>query len=140
MVFFSKKKKKSSKGLLSGTKKVFFWSDFYETWSSKKIGDTEDGCQSSTLMVLSLEADTICLLSAEKATESTSLAWSSNLRSSVQQDRLWWSYLREVLPAGRSPSLMVLSQEPDRAKLPSEESVTSETKWPWPCSRLWGVP
>jgi hypothetical protein len=39
VVFFSKKKK-SSKGLLSGTKVVFFWSDFYETWSSRKIGDT----------------------------------------------------------------------------------------------------
>ena len=37
-----------------------------------------------TLMVLSLEADTICLLSAEKATERTSLEWSSNLSSSVE--------------------------------------------------------
>ena len=34
------KEEKSSKGLLSGTKMVFFWSDFYETWSSRKIGDT----------------------------------------------------------------------------------------------------
>merc|ERR1719397_1572747 len=32
-----------------------------------------------SLMVLSLLADTICLLSAEKATERTSLVWSSNL-------------------------------------------------------------
>ena len=31
---------KSSKGLLSGTKVVLFRSDFYETWSSRKIGDT----------------------------------------------------------------------------------------------------
>ena len=31
-------------------------------------------------MVLSLAAETICLLSAEKATESTSLVWSSNLQ------------------------------------------------------------
>ena len=34
------KEEKSSKGLLSATKVVFFWSDFYETWSSRKIGDT----------------------------------------------------------------------------------------------------
>ena len=34
------KEEKSSKGLLLGTKVVFFWSDFYETWSSRKIGDT----------------------------------------------------------------------------------------------------
>ena len=34
------KEDKSSEGLLSGTKVVFFWSDFYETWSYRKIGDT----------------------------------------------------------------------------------------------------
>merc|ERR1719511_489362 len=68
------------------------------------------------LMVLSLAAETICLLSAEKATESTSLVWSSNLRV--------------VLPVDRSHSLRVLSQEPDRAKCPSEERTTSEMKWP----------
>merc|ERR1719430_1386675 len=55
-----------------------------------------------SLIVLSLAADTICLLSAEKATDSTSLVWSSNLRV--------------VLPVDRSHSLRVLSQEPDRAK------------------------
>merc|ERR1719318_282390 len=54
--------------------------------------DTQSWCPSSwmvylhwarvfhSLMVLSLAAETICLLSAEKATESTSLVWSSNLR------------------------------------------------------------
>ena len=61
----------------------------------------------NTLMVLSLVAETMCLLSEEKATESTSLVWSSNLRV--------------VLPVDRSYSLRVLSQEPDRAKCPSEE-------------------
>merc|ERR1719295_755558 len=55
-----------------------------------------------SLMVLSLEADTICLLSTEKATDNTSLVWSSNLRV--------------VLPLVRSHSLRVLSQEPERAK------------------------
>ena len=37
------KEEKSSKGLLSGTKVVFFWSDFYKTWSSRKIGNTGGG-------------------------------------------------------------------------------------------------
>ena len=32
---------KSSNGLLSATKVVFFWSDFYETWSSRKIRDLQ---------------------------------------------------------------------------------------------------
>ena len=62
--------------------------------------------QVGTLMVLSLAADTICLLSAEKATDSTSLVWSSNLRV--------------VLPVDRSHRRRVLSQEPERAKCPSE--------------------
>merc|ERR1719474_2512989 len=66
-----------------------------------------------SLMVLSLAADTICLLSAEKATESTSLVWSSNLRV--------------VLPVDKSQRLKVLSQDPDRAKWPSEERTTSRT-------------
>ena len=59
-------------------------------------------------MVLSLAADTICLLSAEKATERTSLVWSSNLRV--------------VFPVERSHRRKVLSQEPDSAKWPSELS------------------
>ena len=48
--------------------------------------------------------------------------------------------LRVVLPVLRSHSLRVLSQEPDRAKWPSEERTTSEMKWEWPCSRFWGTP
>ena len=40
MVFFSKKKK-SYKCLLSGSKVVFFWPYFHETWSSKKLGTLE---------------------------------------------------------------------------------------------------
>ena len=67
-----------------------------------------------SLMVLSLLAETICLLSAEKATERTSLVWSSNLLV--------------VLPVLRSQSLRVLSQDPDRAKCPSDERTTSEMK------------
>ena len=54
---------------------------------------------------LVLAADTICLLSAEKVVEGTSLVGSSNLRV--------------VLPVDRSHSLKVLSQGPDRAKWPS---------------------
>ena len=79
-----------------------------------------------SLMVLSLLADTICLLSTEKATDSTSLVWSSNLRV--------------VFPVLRSHSLKFLSQEPERAKCPSEERTTSDTKWEWPWSLFWGTP
>merc|ERR1719245_1115042 len=55
-----------------------------------------------SLMLLSRLADTICRLSTEKATDSTSLVWSSNLRV--------------VLPVDKSHSLKVLSQDPERAK------------------------
>merc|ERR1719318_2486485 len=76
--------------------------------------DTQSWCPSSwmvylhwarvfhSLMVLSLAAETICLLSAEKATESTSLVWSSNLRV--------------VFPVDKSQRRRVLSQDPERAK------------------------
>ena len=53
--------------------------------------------------------------SPEKATERTSLLWSSNLLV--------------VLPVLRSHSLRHLSHDPDSAKWPSEESTTSDTKW-----------
>merc|ERR1719309_777043 len=79
-----------------------------------------------SLMVLSLAADTICLLSAEKATDMTSLVWSSNLRV--------------VFPVERSQSLRVLSLAADRAKWPSEENTTSEMKWPCPCNLFCGIP
>ena len=60
-------------------------------------------------MVLSRLADTICLLSTEKATDRTSLVWSSNLRV--------------VFPVLRSHRRRFLSQEPDRAKWPVNKSV-----------------
>ena len=41
------KERKSSKSLLSGTKVVLYWSQFYETWSSRKIGDTVSGVRVS---------------------------------------------------------------------------------------------
>ena len=67
-----------------------------------------------SLMLLSRLADTICLLSAEKATDITSLVWSSNLRV--------------VFPVLRSHRRRFLSQEPDSAKCPSEDRTTSDTK------------
>merc|ERR1719309_1252469 len=79
-----------------------------------------------SLMVLSLDPDTICLLSAEKATDITSLVWSSNLLV--------------VFPEERSQSLRVLSQDPESAKCPSDDRTTSLTKWPWPWRRFWGMP
>merc|ERR1719309_713354 len=77
-----------------------------------------------SLMVLSLDPETICLLSAEKATDRTSLEWDSNRRVEV--------------PVPMSHRRRVWSHEPDRAKWPSLERTTSETKCPWPVSLFWG--
>jgi len=52
-------------------------------------------------MVLSLEPETICLFSGEKATDITSFLCPTNLR--------------EVTPVFKSQSLRVLSQDPERA-------------------------
>merc|ERR1712093_860375 len=71
-----------------------------------------------SLMVLSRDQDTICLLSAEKATERTSLSCPTKRRV--------------VRPVLRSHRRRVPSQEPERANWPSEEMTTSCTKWPWP--------
>merc|ERR1719334_2385052 len=43
---------------------------------------------------------------------------------------------RHDLPVERSQSLRVLSQDPERAKWPSEDKTTSEMKWPCPCRSL----
>jgi hypothetical protein len=58
-------------------------------------------------MVRSLEPETICLLSAEKETERTSLVWPTKRRV--------------VVPVESSHRRRVLSQEADRAYAPSEE-------------------
>lgn len=66
-----------------------------------------------SLMVLSRDPDTICRLSAEKATDSTSLECPMKRRV--------------VLPEWISHSRSVPSQLPDRANCPSEEITTSDT-------------
>ena len=68
-----------------------------------------------SLIVLSLLPLTICLLSAEKLTESTSEVWPTKRRT--------------VAPVLRSHSRRVLSHDAERANWPSEEMTTSETKW-----------
>merc|ERR1719171_2662502 len=73
-------------------------------------------------MVRSRLPDTICRLSAENATLKTSLVWP-------------WKQ-RTAAPVFRSQRRSVLSQAPDRANCPSEESVTSCTASPWPESAL----
>ena len=78
------------------------------------------------LMLLSLDPLTIWRLSAENATLMTSLVWLSNRRV--------------VFPVDRSHKRRVLSHEPDKAKCPSEDKTTSETKCPWPWRRFWGTP
>merc|ERR1719454_1752796 len=62
-----------------------------------------------SLIVLSRLPETICLLSPEKATLLTSFVCPWNVRT--------------VAPVLRSHSLMVLSQDPDNANWPSEEST-----------------
>merc|ERR1711981_149719 len=79
-----------------------------------------------SLMVLSREPDTIWRLSAEKATERTSLSCPTKRRV--------------VLPVLRSQRRSWPSQEPERAKAPSDEMTTSWTKWPWPRSAFLGYP
>lgn len=64
-----------------------------------------------SLMVLSRDPETICLLSTEKATDNTSL--------------LCPRKRRVVAPVVRSQSLRVPSQEPERANCPSDEMTTS---------------
>jgi hypothetical protein len=45
-----------------------------------------------------------------------------------------------LTPWVRSQSLRVLSQEPERAKWPSDDITASLTKWLWPFNRFWGMP
>lgn len=72
-----------------------------------------------SLIVLSREPETICLLSALKLTESTSEVWPTKRRV--------------VFPVLRSQRRREWSQDEDKANWPSEDITTSETKWlcPW---------
>jgi len=79
-----------------------------------------------SLIVLSREPETICLLSTEKATDSTSLVCPRKRRV--------------VAPVFRSQSRSVPSQEPESANWPSEEMTTSCTKCEWPRSARRGWP
>merc|ERR1711904_469210 len=79
-----------------------------------------------SLIVLSRDPDTIWRLSAEKATERTSLSWPTKRRV--------------VRPVLRSHRRRVPSQEPERANCPSEEMTTSSTKCPWPRRAFFGYP
>lgn len=99
-----------------------------------------------SLMDLSREPETIWRLSAEKATDRTSLVCDMNWRVDWPLQRysslldrtsrkdFWMTY---VLMSQRR---RVLSQEPDRANWPSEEMTTSDTKWLWPVSERTGRP
>merc|ERR1712070_1147611 len=79
-----------------------------------------------SLIVLSREPDKIRRLSAEKATDRTSLSCPTNRRV--------------VSPVLRSHRRRVPSHEPERANWPSEEITTSSTKWPWPRRAFLGYP
>lgn len=79
-----------------------------------------------SLIVRSREPETICLLSAEKETESTSLVCPTKVRV--------------VLPVDSSHKRRVLSHEEDSAYAPSEEMTQSETIWEWPWRDRLGYP
>ena len=53
---------------------------------------------------------------------------------------VWSSNRRVDFPAERSHRRRVLSHDPERAKWPSDDRTTSETKWEWPYKRFWGTP
>ena len=53
---------------------------------------------------------------------------------------VWSSNRRVDLPAERSHRRRVLSHDPERAKWPSDDRTTSETKCEWPYRRFWGTP
>uniref|UniRef100_A0A8R7TZM0 Uncharacterized protein n=1 Tax=Triticum urartu TaxID=4572 RepID=A0A8R7TZM0_TRIUA len=79
-----------------------------------------------SLMVRSRDAETICRLSMEKATERTSFSWPTKRRV--------------VTPVERSQRRSSPSQDPESANWPSELRTTSWTKWPWPVRRRKGTP
>merc|ERR1719261_487865 len=79
-----------------------------------------------SLMVLSRDPETIWRLSAEKATERTSLSCPTKRRV--------------VRPVFRSHRRRVPSHEPESANWPSDEITTSCTKWECPTSDFFGMP
>ena len=79
-----------------------------------------------SLIVRSRDPDTICRLSTENATDSTSLAWPRKRRV--------------VAPVARSHRRRVPSQEPDSANWPSDDSTASCTKWECPRRERRGTP
>ena len=108
------------------------------------------------LMVLSRDPDTICRLSAEKATLNTSFLWSLNLRVVLplflllfclgivicqKEESIYETHVcRWVTHWVKSQSRRVPSHEPDKQNWPSDEMTASDTKWLWPLSALYGVP
>lgn len=86
-----------------------------------------------SLIVLSRDADTICLLSAENATLSTSLVWPTNLLVVLPLHKYMNCIgncykMTKMTYELRSHSRRVPSQEPDSANWASSDITTSDTK------------
>lgn len=96
----------------------------HSEWPSSLMSNLHSPKVFQSLMVLSLEPETIWRLSAEKETERTSAVCPTNLLV--------------VVPEAKSQRRKVLSQEEERANWPSEEMTMSETKWLCPCRILFG--
>jgi hypothetical protein len=99
---------------------------YHSVWPSSLISYLHSPRVFQSLMVLSRDPETICLLSALKLTERTSELWPTNRRV--------------VCPVLRSQRRRVWSQEAERANWPSEEITISETKWLCPCKIRFGYP
>lgn len=87
--------------------------DTHSVWPLSVMVNLQSPKVFHSLIVLSREPDTICLLSAEKETERTSFVWPTKVLV--------------VLPVESSHNRRVLSHEEDRAYAPSEDITQSET-------------
>lgn len=100
--------------------------EIHSEWPSSRMSNLHSPSVFQSLIVRSLAPETICLLSALKLTERTSLVCPTKRRV--------------VAPVLRSHRRKVLSHEEERANCPSDEMTTSETKWLCPWRIFFGYP
>lgn len=93
-------------------------SAYHSVWPSSWMLNLHSPSVFQSLIVLSRLPLTICLLSAENETESTSEVCPTKRRV--------------VTPVFKSQRRRVWSQDAESAYMPSEEMTTSDTKWLWP--------
>lgn len=92
--------------------------EIHSVWPSSRMSNLHSPRVFQSLIVRSLEPETIWRLSAENETERTSEVCPTKRRV--------------VAPVLRSHRRSVLSHDDESANCPSDEMTTSETKWLWP--------